>query len=265
MHDTAILIAAYGAARDDADAGCRTFAAEAARVLPGCRLAFASTSAKVRERLAGLGRTAASPAEALARLREEGARRVAVQSLHVIPGQEYCGMLDACRAAQEGAARFDALAVGGPLLGDEADLLAAARALPGYIPGDRAPDEAVVLVGHGSEADGAAQYAAFLALAAAADPLLRLGLLTGGPGAGETAADLAASGVRSVCLLPFMCAPGHHVREDIAGEGPASWRSVFSAAGLRVRAVIAGASEHPGFRAIWLAHLRAALARIATV
>ena len=38
------------------------------------------------------------------------------------------------------------------------------------------------------------------------------------------------------------------------------WNSVLAASGIAVRVVSCGASEHEGFRAIWMAHLRAALA-----
>lgn len=262
MKDTAILIAAHGTARVDADAGCRAFAEAIAREYPGAHLAFAATSGKVRERLADLGRGANSPIEALARLREGGARRVAVQSLHVIAGHEYGSLLSACRAFQDGPAPFASLAVGGPLLTAPDDAMQAARALPGYIPADRAPHEAVVLVGHGSVSGGTEGYALFLDQARTHDPLVRLGLLSGVPGAEEIAAGLLDAGVRSACLLPFLCAPGHHVRKDIAGPGQDSWRGVFAAAGLRVRAVACGASEHEGFRAIWMAHLRDALASL---
>lgn len=262
MKDTAILIAAHGTVRVDADAGCRAFAEAIAREYPGSHLAFAATSEMVRERLADLGRGANSPTEALARLREHGARRVVVQSLHVIAGHEYGSLLSACRAFQAGPTPFASLAVGGPLLSSPGDAATAARVLPGYIPDDRAPDEAVVLVGHGSVSGGTEGYALFLDLARARDPLLRLGLLSGPPGAGEIATGLLAEGVRSACLLPFLCAPGHHVRKDIAGPDQDSWRGVFAAAGLRVRAVTSGASEHAGFRAIWMAHLRDALASL---
>lgn len=262
MNDTAILIATYGTAREDADAGCRAFASEIADAFPGLSIAFASTSVKVREKLAGLGRVSLSPAQALNRLRDSGVRRVAVQSLHVIPGQEYTGLVTACEDVQKGPTPFASLAIGGPLLGCETDVEAAVAALPGYIPKDRSPDEAVVLVGHGSEADGARLYKAFLAKASAADPLLRLGLLTGGPGPEQTAASLVASGIRRACLLPFMCAPGYHVREDIAGTGPQSWSNVLQSAGVETRVVPCGASEHTGFRAIWMRHLHGALAAL---
>ncbi|EPR42412.1 anaerobic cobalt chelatase [Desulfovibrio sp. X2] len=263
MNDVAILIAAYGTTAANAREGYGALAREIAAAFPGIPIAWSFTSAKVREKVACAGSPAASPAEALAALRTSGVRRVAVQSLHVIPGQEFAGTVAACREMQGGPDPFTAVEIGGPLLDTPEDVAAAAAALPGFLPAERAPDEAVVLVGHGSEAGGDAQYAGFLARARATDPLVRLGLLTGGPGPGELAGELRAEGVSRVWLLPFMCVPGFHAREDVAGTAPASWRSVFKSHGLHVRALTLGASGHPGFRALWLGHLRAAIERLA--
>lgn len=263
MNDIAICIAAHGAVLPGSDEGFAAFAADVRAAYPGLPVVMAFTSSMVRERLSRSDRAMPSPPQVIRELARQGARRVVVQSLHVIVGQDYEDTFAACRALQAQGV-IAGLAMGRPLLADDASAKAAALALPSITPPARAADEALVLVGHGSGHRGAELYDVFVAEARTADPLVFLGLLSGGPGPAGVAAEARRRGARGAWLLPLLSAPGMHVRRDIAGDAPDSWASGLSAHGLPTRCVTQGALEHPALRALWLGHLRAAMARLAS-
>ena len=70
---------------------------------------------------------------------------------------------------------------------------------------------------------------------------------------------LQAQKCRKVLLVPLLLTGGRHVAEDMAGNGPSSWKSRLEAAGISVRVSLQGLAEHAGFRQLYLNHIRDAL------
>jgi len=252
-----ILLAAFGVALPDARAGYEAMEREVRGRFPDVPVRWAYTAHKIRRKLAARGFENDSVAVALSRLHDEGVTHLAVQSLHTVPGVEYHWTRDQARVFCHPRKGFLQVEVGGPLLMAGADLDAALTALAGYLPPERGADEALVLVGHGTYHEGHRRYLEFEALARRHDPLLFMGTLMGEPGCEAIVQRVLAAGVRRVWLLPFMSAPGHHVRVDIAGDGPHSWKNRMAAAGLDVRPCMTGTMEHGPYRALWLEHLEA--------
>lgn len=250
-----ILLAAFGVAIPDARAGYEALEREVHTRFPDIPVRWAYTAHKIRRKLAARGFANDSVAVALSRLHDEGVTHLAVQSLHTVPGVEYHWALDQAHVYQHPRKGFLQVQVGAPLLMAEEDLHSTANALSGYLPPDRSTDEAVILVGHGTYHAGHQRYLDFEAIVRQRDPLVFMGTLMGRPNCDEILSRIQESGVKRVWLLPFMSAPGHHVRVDIAGEGPRSWKSRMTAAGLDVRTCMTGTMEHPPFRSLWLHHL----------
>jgi sirohydrochlorin cobaltochelatase len=257
-----ILLAAFGTALPEARAGYEAMDREVRGRFPDVPVRWAYTAHKVRRKLAARGFEHDSVAVALSKLHDEGVTHLAVQSLHTVPGVEYHWTLDQARAYLHPRKGFLEVRMGDPLLMAGGDLRAAADALAGYAaaPGAeaRAPGEALVLVRHGTYHEGHRRYLDFEALVREADPLAFLGTLMGEPGCGEVISRLREAGARRVLLLPFMSAPGHHVRVDVAGDAPGSWKSRLEAEGFEVRVRMSGTMDHAAYRAQWLAHLEAA-------
>lgn len=237
-------------------------AAEVSAQFPGLSVAWAYTAHKVRRKLTAMGQTFDSVAVALSRLHDDGVSHLIVQSLHTVPGVEYHWTRTQAMAFVHPRKGFQKVSVGMPLLTSEDDLAQASRALQNYIPADRQPDEAIILVGHGTYHQGQKRYLDFEAVARQHDPLIFLGALMSRPGeplgVSTVIARLKEAGLTRCHLLPFMSVPGHHVQMDILGDSPRSWQNRLRADGIEVRATATGTLEHKPFRDLWLEHLRTA-------
>ncbi len=257
-----ILLAAFGVALPEARDGYEVFAAEVRKRFPDCALRLAFTANKVRRKLAARGAEHDSVAVALSRLHDEGVTHLAVQSLHTVPGVEYHWTMDQALVYRHPRKGFAEVRVGGPLLMAGEDLDRVRLGLGSYIPADRRPDEAVILVAHGTYHQGHQRYLDWEARVREHDPRVHLGTLMGRPDCGDILDRLGEGGTRRVWLVPFMSVPGHHVRVDVYGEGPGSWKSRLEAAGFRVMTRLTGTLEHAPFREVWMDHLRATVAAL---
>ena len=62
--------------------------------------------------------------------------------------------------------------------------------------------------------------------------------------------------------MPLMSVAGDHARNDLAGNENDSWKSVLSVSGITCETVLKGTAEYDAFVAIWMDHLRSALAKL---
>jgi sirohydrochlorin cobaltochelatase len=259
-----ILLAAYGAAAPAGDMALEIFTRRVREEFPDCPARWAFTSDLLRGRLAAVGKKTDSVHKALMRMAFERYSHVAVQSLHLVSGEEYEALratVDKARAG-EGPER---VSLGFPLLHGSEDVEEAAEALLAHLPAEREAGEPVVFVGHGGRQEWA--YAALERAAAARDGHILIGTLNRDREAEKIIERLhalcpprsAAAGGRRVWLLPLLALIGKHAVEDIAGENARSWRGRIEAAGFSCRVLLRGTVECDGFARIWLNHLRAAL------
>ena len=84
----------------------------------------------------------------------------------------------------------------------------------------------------------------------------------------QAAADQAvidavkAAGYTKVVLRPLMVVAGDHANNDMAGEDPESWKSLFTAAGLEVDVQIAGLGSVPAVQQLYVDHTGEAMASL---
>lgn len=257
-----ILLSAFGTSVLQARQAYDGFEARVRERYPDVPLAWGFTAHKVRRKLAAQGLPHDCVAVALSRMHDSGVTHLVVQALHTIPGVEFDWTKNLAAAYEHPRKGFQQVVMGAPLLNDQEDLKRICAGLSGYIPAQRRPDEAVILVGHGTYHAGQKQYLELQDMMTARDPLLFLGLLMGRPDIEAMIARLRQAGARTVWLTPFMAVCGHHVCRDMFGEQPGSWRRQLRAAGFTVREHRVGTIEFPCFQEIWLDHLAAAMGRL---
>lgn len=255
-----ILLAAYGSRHAGSAAALEAIRERVLAAHPGAACELAYTSEAVRGHLNGAGRPVRSVPEALEDLARSGAERLAVQSLHIVPGAEYEGVL-AAAAAFQAARRSPRLAVGAPLLAGEEDVERVAAILADLAP-TRGADEIVLYMGHGTAHPGNIFYDRLSEALDRRDPAVRLGCLESDPCIRTLRDRFLAEGVRRVHLLPFLFGAGFHASQDLCGDGPASWRTVLSDAGIACETRLKGAGEHQELVDVWLDHLAEAVRRL---
>lgn len=261
-----IVLAAHGSRHPGAMAALGAFGRRLALDVPGSMVAIARTVGRKHGGTAAFGGARRVP-EVLADLAGQGIDRVAVQSLHVVPGEEYHDLLAGLGRFLETGGQGLTVSVGAPLLAGLDDVERVARATLAVLPPERAPDEAVVVMGHGAPPPGAGFYEALREKLCSLDPLAHFGTMP--RERGEPCRDIArirdavrAANVRTAWLLPFFTVAGAHACCDLAGDGPASWRGVLETAGIRCRPLLSGLIEQPAMTAVWRGHLETALGRL---
>ena len=225
---------------------------------PGHEIRWAFTSGKVRRKVAQeQGKELKNLPQTLKELKAAGFSRVAVQSLHVVPGEEWQEVVQESRQVPGLE-----VVLGKPLLSDEAEAARTLAALGKVFPPDL-EKTAVVLVGHGSPNPRAEQtYRDFERLLRSRYPgqNVYLGLVSGKPGRDEVLAQVKRGGATSVRLVPFLLVAREHVNADILGDGPESWKSRLLAQGrYRVEGWRQGLGYNDDIVNIYLDHLEAAL------
>ena len=253
----AILLVAFGTSLSSAEAAYANIEKLARQEFPGVELRFAYTSDIIRRKVAAeSGKHLDTPAEALAKLQAEDYTQVAVQSLQVIPGEEYEGLARTVAAFAQLPKGFDKLLLGEPLLYSTGDLQAVSQALLDSAPKQRKPDEALVFFGHGTRHPANVYYPGLQYFLWKKDKLAFVGTVDGAPTLDDLLAELAARKVNKVYLIPLMSVAGDHAHNDMAGKQADSWVSRLAKQGIEALAVQKGAGENDALAKIWVEHLK---------
>ena len=211
----------------------------------------AYTSPTIRKILARQGILVPSLEEALQQQADLGSEQVCLLPTHMVPGYEY----DAIReAANRFRPQFQELRLAPPLMGDTTMLRALAEVLMERWP--RSTGQAVLLIGHGTTHPGNLVYPALQGmfhLAGRED--LFVGTVEGWPSPAALMPALRGREVERIQMVPLLLTAGTHVREDIAGSGPASWKSQLEAAGFTVRWALEGLGRMPQVQNLYVRRL----------
>lgn len=253
---TGLLLVAYGAASSHSAQILRGIGAVAGQRF-GLPVRWAYTSEAMRLRLANARTKSDSVLKALIKMHFERYAKITVQTLHLIPGLEFSDVLADVEAAR-GKTNLS-ISIGQPLLPDAAMREKVARALLRRIPPERAPNEAVVCMAHGSNHPAETCYIALAGATACLDPLLYVGCMKGSILLEDIIGKLAKQRVETVWLLPLLSVTGKHAAEDLGGASPKSWKSQIEGAGYHCRVDFRGLAEFPEFVDLWLDNLEASL------
>ena len=254
----AIVLAAFGTTTAAFDTYNHVEQQVKAR-FPGYEIRWAFTSHKVRHKVAQeKGRQLNDLPTTLRDLKAAGFNRVAIQSLHLVPGEEW----DKKIVQESGKIPGLKVALGKPLLSSKQDQEQVLNALARTFPKDLTTT-AVVLVAHGSPSpEGAAAYLAFNRRLRSRYPSQNVffGTVEGKPAKEETLEAVKQSKATAVVLMPFLFVAGEHVANDILGDSPESWKSgLLKQKAYRIEGITKGLGYQEGIIAIYLDHLDQAL------
>ncbi len=196
--------------------------------------------------------------EALEAMAADGIREVVVQPTHVINGIENDQMKADVAAYAD---RFMRVSIGTPVLTTVEDSKYVIDAIVKEL--HPAKDEALVLMGHGTEHYADAVYAALdYQFKDLGHSNIFMGTVEGYPTLESVMRLVQKAGYRHVVLAPFMIVAGDHANNDLAGDEEDSWKSVFEAAGFSVRCVLKGLGEYADIRKLLLSHAEKAMEQV---
>jgi sirohydrochlorin cobaltochelatase len=252
----AIVLAAFGTSAAAFDTYGH-FEQKVRERFPGYEIRWAFTSQKVRHKLAQeKGRRLKDLPTTLTELTAAGFTRVAIQSLHIVPGEEWDKKI-----VQE-SQKIPGLkvALGEPLLSSPQDQERVLQTVAQTFPKDL-KDTAVVLMAHGSPVpEGEKAYIAFDRLLRARYPKVFLGTVAGKPAKEKAFEAVKQANPDTVILTPFMFLAGEHVAKDMLGDDAESWKSeLLKQKAYRIEGITKGLGYQEGIIAIYLDHLAQAL------
>jgi sirohydrochlorin cobaltochelatase len=260
---SAILLVTFGTSVDRAKASFDNIDKRVKAAFPGVEIRWAYTSKIIRNKLAKQGTRIDSPEMAMVRLMDEGYTRVAVQSLHMIPGAEFHEINTNVRLFADMVGGIDRVQVSLPLLiNDETMEHSLKIVMSQVVPKERKAGEAVVLMGHGTHHPSDAIYSALMYKAQKMDANVFVGTVEGHPTFEEIRDALVEKKVKKAYLVPFMTVAGDHAMNDMAGDEPDSWKSQLAAVGIESVPVMKGLAEFDAVVDMWIEQLKVAMAHL---
>jgi sirohydrochlorin cobaltochelatase len=217
---------------------------------PGHEIHWAFSSRMVRDRLRLKQKfEARHPHEVLQALAAEGHAWAVVQSIHLLCGHEFYRMID------EVQAQPIRTSIGLPLLTSYEDYHSLAKA---FRFAGASADQALVLVGHGTDHPSWAAYLALENILREVGQGIYVGVVEGLPSREQVIKAVVTTGVRKVRLIPLMLVAGVHFIEDLSADED-SWKAAFQEAGLEVDVEPEGIGTKREVVRIFIDHIRAAL------
>jgi len=194
--------------------------------------------------------------EAMEHMLHDGITDVCIQPTHVINGIENDLMReDALKFRND----FQSISFGSPLITSTEDMQNIVQILADSF-SDMTSEEALILMGHGSEHHSNTVYAALdYMFKEAGYPNIHIGTVEAYPELGNVFRVLRRNHVKKVHLAPFMIVAGDHATNDMAGDNEKSWMTLCKNAGYEVTCHIKGLGEYPAVRKMFLEHLQSVL------
>lgn len=223
-----------------------------------CTVAYTSQAMMGKMREQGLETVPVE--QELNRLLDLGYAKLVIQSLHMIPGEEYHQVLRLAHGLRKNHPARPLIRIGHPLLGSEDALKMVAGRILSVIPDISGKDEAVVLMGHGTKHPGNDFYVQLNKYLGHLAGHVFLGTLEADPGIGHIQDKLLKKGVKKVYLMPFLFGAGVHAARDLGGDKEGSWKMVLAGMDIECETILKGVGEYEEFVNIWLNNLDKAMA-----
>ncbi len=261
---TAIVLAAFGSRHENAKASLNHIVKRVKEAHPDTPVRVAYTSKIIRGHMKRAGEAVDSVPDTLDKLLAEGITHVALQSLHLIPGNEFHELLSLANDLMLKDGGFNRVEVGFPLVAGEAGIEKVADAIMSIGLEGKGDNDAVLFMGHGSRHDGNIYYEALHHAFQDRDKSIYMGVMEHTEEAGIDAiiARFKTDNIKKAYLLPFLFGAGWHVARDMVGDGENSWKVRLENEGVSCECVLKGAGEYDRLVTIWLKHLEDAIKRM---
>jgi len=279
-----ILLVTFGSSYEAPQETFKTIGAATKAKFPGVEIRWAYTAELILNKLRqGNGEGTLNgqkidndnPEEALIQMVKDGYSKITVQSLHIIPGEEFDDVVGTVEKVKK---QFPGLecAIGKPLLDSPEDLTEVARVLAEKFKAETAAGQPVCLMGHGTpEHVNHNRYAQLEDELQKLSPLFYIGVVDPNTVLDDEENAPLIDGVlpkikslnlkdKKVTISPLMSIAGDHASNDMNGVTNSakldeqSWKERFEGEGYAVTSVMKGLGDYAEINAIWMKHLEAA-------
>lgn len=193
--------------------------------------------------------------EAMIQMYEEGIKEVLVQPTHMINGIENDNMILDVNQYKE---QFESIKIGSPLLTTSMDYEKLVDIIMEEYK-ELKPEEALVLMGHGTSHYVNASYPALdYTFKVKGHANVFVGTVEGYPEIPTVLGLVESYGAKKVILAPLMIVAGDHATNDMAGDEEDSWKTIFEEAGYKVHCEVKGLGEYSKVREMFVEHLKQA-------
>lgn len=224
----ALGVVSFGTSDREAEESC-IFPIErtVAKAFPEYEVQRAFTSRLVGRIKRGRGDAVENETELLRRLRAEGYEEIALVATHVIPGGEYEKLLKSA----------EGVSVSEALLSCEDD----EAWMAGLLESIAAEEQSALLVmGHGSDYTADEIY---LHIQWRVSGNVFVACVKGERTLESVLPELERLEEKKIVLMPLMLVAGEHAKNDLAGDGEDSWKSILTQLGFDVRVRLQGLGE----------------------
>ena len=254
-----ILLVAFGTSEPDARPAVDNIFHAVRSAFPGSEVRLSYTSNIIRRKILETeGLAVDAPTVALAKMQDEGFSSVTVQSLHIIPGEEFFQVEDVVRsfASMEGKYAFERLSLGKPLLYCMEDYVKTVALLKTKYVSYTEGNGAVVFMGHGTSHSANSAYSLMQLLFDEEGLPFVMGLVEAFPDIESVKRRVKELNPSKVTLVPFMVVAGDHAKNDMADEEDAeSWFSVLKSEGYVVEPLLQGLGDGEGLPELFVDHI----------
>lgn len=192
------------------------------------------------------------PKELLENLANSGVKKAIIQSLHLFPGKEFHSL---CRLLHQSKLNCS---IGSPLLTTPQDYLELAEILRPMIHHTKAAE--ILVLGHGTDHPiWVAYHCLEKILNRVLDKKIYVGVVDKYPDSSRLVEEIAADGVKQICIIPLFLVAGMHFKRDIIGQKADSWQSQLMEKNIDVDVIDSGLGLFPGLDKLIIRHIEEAM------
>jgi sirohydrochlorin cobaltochelatase len=247
---TAIVLVAFGSAAPQTVKTYEKIEQSFKIAFPQYPVSWAYTSEIVIKKLRKSGKQISNVNEAVNALVSSGYTSIVLQSLHIMPGEEYLSI-----STEDSSAK---IIIGDPLLASDTDIQTVAKILMPLCKGDTP----TVIAAHGNSKypELNKPLHTLASIVEKECPNSVLCTVEGPPGI-EPMQKISASAkkINSVNFLPFMLIAGMHVQEDLTGPDSSSWKNILGVSNVNLYQPL---GEQEKIDEIFISHCQKALTQL---
>ncbi len=251
--NTAIILVAFGSTATSTITTYEKITNSFKKAFPDNPIFLAYTSEHAIKKASDKGRKLLNVNETVEKLSKDGYTKIVIQSLHIMNGEEYMSIGENISSAK--------IVIGKPLLSSDSDLQKVSDILLS-ICDKKTP---TLIAAHGNskfpEINSTLQKLDTIVESKCTNAVLCT--IEGEPGV-KPMSKIAGQAkiVDSVKIIPLLLVSGVHVREDLIGKNPSSWKNLL---GVKNVVLTEPMGELPLIHEIYISHCKDALKKLDTL